>query len=664
MAEPSASDLNSLKASIDTLNASVKNMGGFQLPTISSVITGTTDSFIKLTSGTYGLNDALSLGKKAAEIFPVFGGVLGEVMEKVGSAGIAYNNVLKDLSKSGVNFNLDIGNMIDSVTGARLSLPEFQNLVKESGRSLSGLAGDANRSTAAFLGLAKDVAESDLGRELVATGISFEEMQKSLAITTAMRRGADLSSAEAQKEVVRSALEMTKEMDNVARLTGISRQEQEKAVQAQMRKTENEIMLMAMDQNQREAYQKSTAALGAYGKDFQDVLTAFKTGGIRTAEDTAKVAALGPEFTRLVKELSEIEGNDAEADRRREAIMAQMDRETLRLANDKEELKIRAALVTAGGEFGAAQGRVTLGLKDLATALQTLERRPGETIEAARKRVLDEAEAQRKAAAEGAGTAGQQTAALINRTEAMFKDISGGVGRAFKVGNDAVGEFAVKMRDTVNNVLVPLNTSYSAEFGQKIIDKIKGSTEGRGTNITNPTNPAIAGELESQARRPREPGREAFGSKEVWGDWFKGPRNRLTYLAEDEDEASVPRSKRGQFLFDTVKEDPSLLTPLIKDMQSTLSSATSASANSIKEFTDIMMQNFVQPNVPNFENSRSSASNTVGEIRPIDQSTEIQIEMVKGINNLNKLTAQLIEVVEMTGDKSAKAFKSRGNLLA
>jgi hypothetical protein len=51
-------------------------------------------------------------------------------------------------------------------------------------------------------------------------------------------------------------------------------------------------------------------------------------------------------------------------------------------------------------------------------------------------------------------------------------------------------------------------------------------------------------------------GGEAVGSKATWGDWFKGPKNRLTYLAEQEEEATVPKSKMGEFLDDMLGSMP------------------------------------------------------------------------------------------------------------
>lgn len=668
MADPSASDISSLKTSIDALTVSVKNMGGFQLPSIGNVITGTVGSLTKLTSGTFGLNDALELTTKAFNVFPVVGGVMGDVLGKVGRTGIEFNNVLKDVSKSGMNFGLDMGLMVNSITGARMSLPEFQAMVKENSVALKGLAGDAAGSGLRFLAFAKDVQESNLGRELKATGVGAEELNKALGISTSIRRGSDLTTKESNIAVVESALSLAREMDNVARLTGISRQEQEKAVQAQLRKNEVEIALMAMDEDQREAYLKGTASLSAFGKDAQDVFTAFKTGGLRTAEDSMKAAALGPEFTRLIRELSEIEGNDDEANRRRKAVMEAMDAETLRLANNKEELRIRAAQVTAGGEWGQAQGRVIVGMKDYATALQQIQRdglRAGETIEQAKARIIKEIEDQRRAARTGEVSPEQMAATVINRTEDLFKDISAGVGTAF----DAANKKAFGLGDAfqaLNDKLTPITQASGAQLGRAVYDKITAVGEGNREAIETSTNPAISGSDEAEAQRRSKLGninREAFGSEDVFGGWFKGPLNRLSFLAEREVEASVPWSKRSEFITDIARDDPSVLAPLMKEMQSSLASASTSSADSIKGLmTEIM--NTVPTLVSGSGSTASNIASSVAGSTAIDSGTEIQIELVKGINNLNKLTTQLIETVESTGSSTARAIKSKGNLIA
>ena len=64
------------------------------------------------------------------------------------------------------------------------------------------------------------------------------------------------------------------------------------------------------------------------------------------------------------------------------------------------------------------------------------------------------------------------------------------------------------------------------------------------------------GEIKGKVEIVKGVGGEAVGSKATWGDWFKGPKNRLTYLAEQEEEATVPKSKMGEFLDDMLGAMP------------------------------------------------------------------------------------------------------------
>jgi hypothetical protein len=521
-----------------------RGTGGLNLPDPTKAISGTYDAFEKLTMGTYSLQDGLRDTSSVLSILPGVGDVVGGALSKVGNSAIVINDSLKDVAKSGYGFDRDLGQFAVAVTGARMSLPEFQNFVKENGRALAGLAGTASNSAAVFLKLGKDLNETDAVRNLVATGMGFDEFNKILAISTANRRGTDLRTEASQKTVVDAAVAMASEMDNVARLTGISRQEQQRAVETQMKKNEVEIATMAMDDKEASTFAAQTASLGKYGKQVQDVYTALSTGGLRTAEDTAKAAAIGPEFTRLATQLAAAnKDTSAGAEDRRRAIQQQMDNELLRIVNDKDELRNRAALATSGGEYGKQQAEFVVNAKAYASALKNIAidaDKNGITVEEQRKKVNEKFAKELEDAGKGKGPTGTEAASLINRAEALMKDASAGAALGFKDINTRLID-TVPGLDKLNDALKKVKVEDSRELAD------------RAKNVLAPKSKPVS---ELGPDLTPKPGREALGSKDVFGDWFGGPRNRLTYLAEDEVEASVPLSKVKQFIGDMSKKMP------------------------------------------------------------------------------------------------------------
>ena len=455
-------------------------------------VTGFTSAFVdstaKLVTGTYsvtaGLADVKSLlGAAGGPLVGELAGILG----KVGNEFVGINTVLNQVGSSGVNFNNNLGKFTESVVSARMGLPEFARIIAENGSKIAGMSGNAQKSAEVFLAVGKDFAESPAVRQLNATGVGMEELNKVLTISAINRRNLDMNDSMTRQRVNEAAQSMAVEMDNIARLSGVSRQQQEKAINDQMKKAEVEIYLASLSESERAAYEKNTSALGNYGKEFQDVLTIYTTGGVRNAEDNAKVAAMGPKFAGLLEEMSKIKGNTTEDNDRRRKVQAQIDEEALRISKDPEELKSRAQLATSAGEYGRAQATVTQSVIRYGAALQNAQRDLDaenlKRIGSKQKQLTMEemitlqlkTEAEKRKAAETSTEAG----AVINRTEMLIKDISAGASAGFRNVNDKLTESFGKL-ENFNKLLTPLTKEGVIAGFKSFIDSLSANKEQAG----------------------------------------------------------------------------------------------------------------------------------------------------------------------------------------
>lgn len=648
----------SLEAKIDelitTLNKTVgsgpiqpgKSTGNDNL---GAKVTGFADAFVdstaKLMTGTYsvtaGISDVTKLLGAAGG--PLVGGI-SNILGKVGNEFIGMNKVLNDVGGSGVNFNNNLGQFTESVVSARMSLPEFSRIIAENGSKIAGLSGNAQKSSEVFLAIGKEFAESPAVRQLNATGVGMEELNKVLTISAINRRNLDMTNVGTQQRVNEAAQAMAVEMDNVARLTGVSRQQQEKQIQEQMKKAEVEIMLAAMSEEERSSYEKNTTALGKYGKEFQDVLTIYSTGGVRNAEDNAKVAAMGPKFAGLLEEMSKIKGNSVEDNEKRRRLQAQIDEEALRISKNPEELKSRASLATSAGEYGKAQADVTRAVIRYGALLQNAER----DLEAENaKRVANKQEritleqmidlqvkaeaAKRKEALEST-----QPGAIINRTEMLIKDVSAGAAKGFNELNGKVKE-SFDGFEGLNKTLKPFTKEEVVKNFNEFVSKLN----------PNPVDPT------------KLKGRAADDAKKVDGKAEAGGVfGQMPYLVGEQG------PEIGSFNNDSRMISNKNLRSLFGEADTDLKNATSSLQSEMRSKLADLKSTSLTPDY--LEQALNRVTASIPKMpAPVAQDNSVNNELIKHVQQLNTNVRELITAVVDGSNSQVKAVRTQsGNMVA
>lgn len=272
------------------------------------------DSFGKLSSGNMRLSDAGNiLGDNLKKSGTILGETFGGLGHIAGSALKFYEDGLDSfrlLSENGMNFNNSLVDLRESAAGTRLTLSEFNNLMQKNATSFAQLSGGAAEGSKMFAEASQKMFDdSGLIDRMTALGFTSNDLNQLLATTYVQQRRTGIDEKTARDNAIKQVEELGKEMDKVAKLTGISRKEQEDAMRKQQ---ENGQLRAALDNALEaggkgvvEAYNAQARAAQLGGKDFEKLSEQIFAMGRPTEEMALKFQAIGPAAQKLLYEASE-----------------------------------------------------------------------------------------------------------------------------------------------------------------------------------------------------------------------------------------------------------------------------------------------------------------------------------------------------------------------
>jgi hypothetical protein len=648
--------------------------GGF-----SNALTATT----KLATGTYKAADALTNFSQVSGLLGPVGKTVGSLAEQVGAGAIVLNESLKSSSQQGAYFGNNLGLYSQAVLGARMSMPEWEQTIKQNSRSLAGLGINMDVSSLAFLKLGKRFQEQDFVYQLQATGTNTEEFGKILTLVAHNSKQSDMTRVDSSKKLIQSALDLAREMDNTARITGISRQEQQESLERQLKSKESELAMLAMSDEERTAYQNNLAMTKRYGDSVQDAIKIYSTGGPMNADETQKIVALGPEMADAARRLSEVKGTGKEDKDKREAIRQEMDAIVLRKQGDKAFAEEQMRLYKAGDAQTKAMAQSQLEQIRYAQILKRQQeeaQRQGISLAEYQKTEQAKVEYDREMAAKNKpGSEGEASlpSTTINQSERLIKDVSAGIGVGVNQLNKELGSTIGGFTD-LNKVLRKWTSEEMVQVPQQLVNAI-GKKLGVDREVTVP---------DKEKNKPKMFGGTMGMFNELLHDFGKettvdlhgkeavlneGQLKNLVSSASGAASKGMPdiESTFGN-MFGALKgmmpKDAPSIEPPTKGMISEIQSSLRSELEKVKSAmpTQDSMRSIVtqmQGSMPKLQEAASSFTGNKGSM-PEMNSGEVMTNMSKGIDELNKRIERLIQAVEDSGDKSVRALKTSGNLIA
>ena len=224
------------------------------------------------------------------------------------------------LSDTGASFSNDIVGMSAAASGARLNLGEFADLMKKNAGNFNALGGSATKGAENFAKLSKEMQDNGASDGLRKLGMTTSDINDVLALQASLQQGVNMDNEQSRKKAIASAVALATEMDGMAKLTGISRKEQEEIMQKARTdmQVESKLRLLTMGKSEDEAKairdnyykQQKEAELRGQGQMFKEV---FATGTIQSKEAQMQVAISGKEAQATISAAVASQKGDIEA---------------------------------------------------------------------------------------------------------------------------------------------------------------------------------------------------------------------------------------------------------------------------------------------------------------------------------------------------------------
>jgi hypothetical protein len=205
----------------------------------------------------------------------------------------------RELSTVGADFGDSIFASRMAAIDAGLSLDTFQKAVKSNADTFALLGGNVNLGAKRFTAISK-IVQRDLQPTFSKYGLTMEDTTDMLADYLEIQTGLGTAQKMSNEELVQGTENYVKELDLLARTTGLSRKEASEALKLQQQDKMLKSLLMSMTAEQQ---QRLGGMLAGIEKTSPEMAAAIKelvvTGGAPISEQAKGLALLNPNLLTM-----------------------------------------------------------------------------------------------------------------------------------------------------------------------------------------------------------------------------------------------------------------------------------------------------------------------------------------------------------------------------
>lgn len=218
--------------------------------------------------------------------------------------------VYQKLSASGINFSGSLTQMRMAAANSYLTLEEFSKVMKDNSEAFAKMGGTADEGARAFSAVGKELIQSPIGKELMAMGYTTAEVNSGLANYIALTGGRNAQEMKDTKALSQAAGNYLNELDELAQITGKSREQQEQALKEASANQAYQSYLLTLDEKGKEKANLAMAeAMAKGGKGATEALQSRLLGLPPITKAAQEFEAVAPKMAAANRKMADAVGD-------------------------------------------------------------------------------------------------------------------------------------------------------------------------------------------------------------------------------------------------------------------------------------------------------------------------------------------------------------------
>ena len=449
------------------------NLASKALTAFGSVATGTGKSLVDISGAIFDGSARVSSATDAlAKNFTGgLGGAVTASAKTLFAGAESYVDTFRKISTSGGGFAGDIFEMKNSAAQARMTLDEFAGAIMNNSTDLAAMGGTVSKGARQFSDFTKSFYEQTDGsaQSLMALGMSTNEINEALMDQMKTNRRLDFQDQATRSMAMAATKSLAFEMDEVAKLTGKSKDQLKQEMEASARKGQVEAKFREIEMREgpaaaaaaRNAYNMALTSASKAGPDAIAALEeTFVLGGIAGEQARKGAVALGSSFDELQAvartAASATAGNAATLMEQTKSMGAQFETALVARINEPGFLG-QAKLASAGNDFGQAAASLLVSAGNLETAIGK-----GGKKAAQDEQVLKD-------------TTGGNTTKMVNALDLSMKDLTAQLNEDLLGKGKAIDALAGEARNAADAISKFQSSGGARTVTQELTDALKST---------------------------------------------------------------------------------------------------------------------------------------------------------------------------------------------